>query len=76
MDLNRFYVYVHKDMNGNIFYVGKGTRDRAWKSKDRARHHVWHRYIKKLNGKYEIEIVKEGLEEEKALALEEELIEK
>ncbi len=30
---NRFYVYVHRDINGVLFYVGKGTRQRAWLKK-------------------------------------------
>lgn len=65
-----FYVYVHKDPNGNVFYVGKGTGNRAW-SKDRDR--IWHRYVKeKLGDHFEVEIVKDDLHEDEALALEEE----
>lgn len=26
----RCYVYVHQDLGGRIFYIGKGTRNRAW----------------------------------------------
>lgn len=25
----RFYVYIHKDKEGTVFYVGKGTGDRT-----------------------------------------------
>jgi hypothetical protein len=65
-----FYVYVHKDRNGNIFYVGKGTGKRAW-SKDRDR--IWHRYVKeKLGDQFEVEIVKNDLHEDEALVLEQE----
>src|SRR5208337_1001389 len=67
-----FYVYLHKDDSGRIFYVGKGTGKRAW-SEDR--HEAWKRYVRdRLEGRYTVEIVKEGLTEDGALELEEELI--
>ena len=67
-----YYVYVHKDPNGEVFYVGKGTGRRAW-SQDRDR--VWHRYVsEKLAGRYEVEIIKNGLNEEEALELESEIM--
>jgi hypothetical protein len=50
-----FYVYVHRDCNGKIFYVGKGTEKRAW-SEDR--HPLWHKYVaEKSGGKYTVQIV-------------------
>lgn len=68
-----FYVYVHKDSAGRPFYVGKGAGDRAW-SKDRDSN--WHRYVDgHLHGAYSVEVVKDGLSEEDALRLEDELIE-
>lgn len=69
---NNFYVYFHLDKDGNIFYVGKGTGKRAW-SKDR--HEVWNKYVdQRLNGEYEVKIHKDGLTEEQAESLEDELI--
>jgi hypothetical protein len=63
-----FYVYVHRDAAGNIFYVGKGSGRRAW-SKDR--HGIWERYVsERLGGDYTVEIVEDGLSEDKALGLE------
>jgi len=67
-----FYVYFHKDSGGNIFYVGKGTGDRAW-SKDR--HETWNRYVAdRLGGVYTVEIHENGLTEAQAIDLEAELI--
>lgn len=60
-----FYVYVHKDPVGNVFYVGKGRDKRAWETT--RRHILWERYIERFNGKYHVEIIKEGLIEDKAL---------
>ena len=69
-----FYVYFHKDQQGNIFYVGKGTRDRAW-SMDR--HLAWKRYVSdRLNGRYIVEIHRDDLTELEAEELEDELISK
>ena len=66
-----YYVYVHKDPDGKVFYVGKGTGKRAW-SQDRDR--VWHRYVsEKRGGQYEVQIIKNELNEEEALELENEL---
>lgn len=28
--MNKYYVYVHRDLDDNIVYVGKGTGGRAW----------------------------------------------
>ena len=71
---NDFYVYFHRDNDGSIFYVGKGTGRRAW-SQDR--HAVWHKYVnERLNGQYSVEIHKDGLQENEAEKLEDELIEK
>jgi hypothetical protein len=68
-----FYVYVHKDDSGLIFYVGKGTGRRAWSAEDR--HEVWKRYVReRLNGRYDVMIVKGDLTEDEALELEGELI--
>jgi hypothetical protein len=67
-----YYVYLHLDKVGKIFYVGKGTAKRAW-SKDR--HPVWLKYVnERLNGDYIVEIFKDRLTEEDALEVEDQLI--
>lgn len=68
----RYYVYVHKGIDGTVFYVGKGTGDRAF-SKDRQPE--WHYYVEKiLNKQYNVEIVKEGISDEDANRIEESLL--
>lgn len=68
----RYYVYVHKGLDGTVFYVGKGTGDRAF-SKDRQPE--WLYYVEKiLNKQYNVEIVEEGISEEDALRIEESLL--
>lgn len=63
-----YYVYFHKTRQGNIFYVGKGTRDRAW-SMDR--HPVWKKYVsERLDGQFDVEIACNGLSEDEAEAIE------
>jgi len=66
-----FYVYLHKNPTGDVFYVGKGTGDRAWDKNNR--HSMWKRYIKKYNGEYKVEIYKNGLGEDEALDFENKL---
>lgn len=67
-----YYVYFHRDKAGKIFYIGKGTANRAW-SKDR--HPVWLKYVnERLNGDYIVEIFKDGLTEEDAEETEDLLI--
>jgi tetratricopeptide (TPR) repeat protein len=68
----RYYVYVHKGLDGTVFYVGKGIGDRAF-SKDRQPE--WHYYVEKiLNKQYDVEIVKDGISEEDALRIEDALL--
>lgn len=68
----RFYVYVHRDRDGNIFYGGKGVDDRAWRF---GRSGMWQSYVTDYSdGDYEVEIIEEQLSEESALAVEGELI--
>jgi hypothetical protein len=51
----QFYVYVHRGSNQDIFYVGKGTGNRAWST---DRHPVWHRYVaQRSGGQYTVQIV-------------------
>lgn len=40
-DDKRFYVYLHRDINGVVFYVGKGTGDR--KDSKSGRTKTWHK---------------------------------
>src|SRR4051794_18755655 len=69
-----FYVYVHRDKDGGIFYVGQGAGRRAW-SKDR--HAVWQKYVtERLAGIYSVEIIRDRLTEDESLDLERELISK
>jgi hypothetical protein len=64
----RFYVYVHKDAEGTVFYVGKGTGDRAY-SRDRPPE--WEEYVsKKSGGKFSVEIVRDQISEDDALQVE------
>lgn len=68
----RFYVYIHRDKSGAIFYVGKGTGNRAW-SKDRD--DIWKRYVaERSDGVYTVEIYRDNLSEEAALNIEWRLI--
>jgi hypothetical protein len=67
-----YYVYFHRDSSGNIFYIGMGSGQRAW-STDRDNN--WKRYVnERLNGRFEVEIVKDHLSESEAAELEGELI--
>lgn len=48
------YVYVHRNTQGRIFYVGKGQRRREW-SKDRD--DTWKHYVKtRCDGKPTVQI--------------------
>ena len=63
-----FYVYVHRDRTGSVFYVGKGSGRRAWSEN---RHGIWEKYVReRLGGDYTVEIVEDGLSENEALSLE------
>lgn len=77
----QFYVYKLIDINGNIFYIGKGMKKDKY---DRLNYHknYWHHNcnkklsnkIKKLNGVFDSEIVKISDDEQECLKLEIELI--
>jgi len=69
-----YYVYVHKDKNGSVFYVGKGKGRRAWST---DRHVYWYQYVDtRLNGEYTVELVKENLLEHEAETFEDQTIAK
>lgn len=68
-----FYVYLHrKATTGEIFYVGKGTGDRAWKSGAANRGSYWCRVARKHG--LIVEIVADRLQEWYAHELERDLI--
>lgn len=67
-----YYVYAHIDPQGNTFYIGKGVKNRAW-TKERNNPY-WQHYVKKHNGIYHVEILKDGLDENEAYELEADLI--
>jgi tetratricopeptide (TPR) repeat protein len=70
----RFYVYVHKGLDGIVFYVDKGTGNRAY-SKDRQPE--WYYYVEKiLKNQYDVEIVRDGISEEDAERIEDALLAK
>lgn len=67
---NEYYVYEYYIQNTNdVFYVGKGTKNRAWKD-------VRNAACEQIKNEYDwdIRIVKDNLTEESALELEKELI--
>lgn len=66
---NKYYVYLHRDLEGSVFYVGKGTLKRS-KSRQ-VRSLPWKERSK--NG-WTYQILKDGLSSQEALQLEEKLI--
>jgi hypothetical protein len=51
----RWYVYCHRDCAGRIFYIGKGTGNRAW---SKERHPIWHQYVEaRSESKFTVQIV-------------------
>lgn len=64
-----YYVYTHSDLSGNVFYVGKGTKRRAW---DKNRGEEW---FQKSKEGYNINIDYTELTQDEALDLEALLIE-
>jgi hypothetical protein len=66
-----FYTYAHYTPKGEIFYIGKGTEDRAFSKKDRS--YKWKEVVKKARG-ITIEILADWNTEEEAYSHEELLI--
>lgn len=66
---NDYYVYLHKDLDNKIFYVGKGRNKRAYSKVHRSRE--WHTVAEQG---YVVEIYCNNLSECEALELEESLI--
>jgi hypothetical protein len=69
--MNDYYVYTHY-VNGKVFYVGKGRKNRAYET--RSRNKYWWNTIKKY-GEPVIEIIYSNLSETDAYLKESELIE-
>ncbi|ALV74214.1 hypothetical protein [Acinetobacter johnsonii] len=70
----KYYVYVHETLSGEVFYVGKGYDDRAWR---KGRDLNWDLYVEKyLNNQYNVRIVLDQLSENQALEEEEKLFSK
>ncbi len=65
-----FYVYEHLTPKGEVFYVGKGSGDRAWSN---WRNDYWHNIVGQQGG-FTVRIVEDGLQEWYALELESLLI--
>ena len=68
-----FYVYVHKKVDGTVFYVGKGSGKRAWESTKRNKH--WKHIVAKYKT-YQVEIVLKDIQEWFAFEYEQDLIAK
>jgi hypothetical protein len=69
--VKRFYVYLHRKQTDNsIFYVGKGTGKRAWKTS--GRNSKWNRIVSKYG--FTVDIVFDDLDEETAFACEKDAI--
>lgn len=65
-----YYTYIHRTAEGNIFYVGKGSGDRAFSG--RSRSEWWRRVVEKHG--LAVEVVLHGVEEHDALSHERFLI--
>ena len=66
---NKYYVYLHRDLNGVVFYIGKGTKGR-FKSKQ-SRSGIWQDIAAKG---YTSQIIKAGMSNRESMILEEQLI--
>lgn len=64
-----FYVYLHKTLDGRVFYVGKGRGKRAWSKKSRSK-----QWYKISTQGYLVEMYQENISEKDALELESDLI--
>lgn len=71
---NKFYVYAHyRADTDEIFYIGKGSGNRAYeKKKSDGRSEWWHRIVNKYG--YTVKLLHENLSEVEALKKERELI--
>ena len=49
--LTPYYIYAHTKPNGDVFYIGKGVKKRAWQKTGRNPH--WHNVV----NKYDIKVL-------------------
>lgn len=68
--MNNKCVYLHKDLNGVVFYVGQGSLTRAY-DKSKSRSKSWKERAKQG---FSVEIVQQGLTSDEAIEKEEYLI--
>lgn len=66
--MSRFCVYLHKDADGIVRYVGSGTKDRATAYASGSRSKGWNLVFSE--NKPSVEILHDGLERKEALLLE------
>jgi hypothetical protein len=70
--MENYYVYCHRNpITNEIFYIGKGTKHRAYVKQNRGKH--WNNYVKK-HGIPLVEILYDNLNEDESLILEKKLI--
>jgi hypothetical protein len=67
-----YYVYIHTINDEVLFYIGKGTGNRAWVHNGRTK--AWMDLVQQNNNNYTIEILADNLSEQTALCLEAALI--
>jgi len=73
--VSKFYVYEHiRSDTGAVFYVGKGSGARATVRRNRNQH--WKNIVAKNNGIFSVRFVAKDLDEELALLVEVEAIDK
>jgi hypothetical protein len=65
-----YYVYAHTKPDETVFYVGKGTRGRAWST--HGRNTRWQRTVAKYG--YRVVLLADGLTHEQAIEEEAEII--
>jgi len=70
MEDTNYCVYLHRDVDGRIFYVGQGRRVRA-RTKCNGRASAWNKFAK--NG-FSVEIFQDNLTKDQAVKIEKELI--
>jgi hypothetical protein len=69
-----YYVYLHRAIeSGEVFYVGKGSGNRAWQRTNR--NSEWNEKVSALGDRWEVVIVKDDLSEIEAFKLEARVVE-
>ncbi len=66
---NRYYVYLHRDLNSTVFYIGKGTKNRVTSKQSRSK--AWKEIADKG---FTYQILKQDMPNREAMFLEEQLI--